>query len=243
MLTAGEHYKIYVTRSDAANGQLTNNLYWRTSSIGSDAYPMGGASVSQTLDFAFITYDAGVADQQQTAIGNRVAVPNNGNYLWQEFVAGLPITNLKSVELRLEVTTGATGTLTVQIRDASGIAVLAQKIMTREELPTSTNWITFPLVATLARNQVYRIYVTRSDEHNASGNNNNRISWRTSKKAPVGQPDVDAYLDGASSVYPLDFTFRTYGASGLDQQQNEDIYAYAIGNTGFFWQEFVPRNP
>jgi hypothetical protein len=242
-LAPGDHYRIYVTRSDTHHMPTNNYIFWKTCQSGVDAYPPGVMVYSPgwILDFAFITYNGSSVDQQQTSATYGFAIGNAGYYLWQEFVPSVPTSNLTSVSLNLSVGFGTTGTLTVQIRDASGATVLAQTTVPRSAFPNGTNWVNVPLSATLLRDQLHRIYVTRSDVH--SNATQNTIFWRTS---PATGGGVNAYPDGVTNTYPswtLDFAFRTYTVSGVDQQQNLNNYSFAVGNNAFHWQEFVPRNP
>lgn len=242
-LTPGDHYKIYVTRSDAHSMPTNNYIFWKTCPSGVDAYPPGVMIYSPgwNLDFSFITYNGSFADQQQTSATYGFAIGNAGYYLWQEFVPSVPTTSLTSVSLYVTVGTGTTGTMTVQIRDASGATVIAETIVPRAALPNGGSWVNVPITATLLRDQLYRIYVNRSGPH--SNATQNTIFWRTSSSTGGG---VDAYPDGVTDIYPswtLDFAFRTYNVSGIDQQQNANSYSFALFNTGFHWQEFVPRNP
>jgi hypothetical protein len=121
-LAPGDHYRIYVTRSDTHHMPTNNYIFWKTCPSGVDAYPPGVMIYSPgwMLDFAFITYNGSSADQQQTSATYGFAIGSAGSYLWQEFVPSVPTSSLTSVSLNLSVGFGATGTLTVQIREASG---------------------------------------------------------------------------------------------------------------------------
>lgn len=238
VLTPGTAYRIYVTRSDAHNYPTNNYIFWRTSSSGVDAYPgINDVYPSWTLDYGFTTYNGSFVDQQQTS-GNYSFFVGSGFYRWQEFTPSVPKTNLKAIDLNLSVGSGTTGTFTVQIRNADGSTVIAENTVPRSYLPNGTNWVGFKISATLDRDQVYRIYVIRSDVHNNA--TQNTIFWRTSSGG------VNAYPDGVNDVYPswtLDYAFKSYSASGLDQQQTLTNYSFAVGNNSYRWQEFIPRNP
>jgi hypothetical protein len=242
-LAPGDHYRIYVTRSDTHHMPTNNYIFWKTCPSGVDAYPPGVMIYSPgwMLDFAFITYNGSSADQQQTSATYGFAIGSAGSYLWQEFVPSVPTSSLTSVSLNLSVGFNTTGTLTVQIREANGKVVVAETTLSRKALPNGTNWVNVPISATLVRDQLYRIYVTRSGPHDNA--TQNTIFWRTSPGTGGG---VNAYPDGVTDIYPiwtLDFAFRTYTVSGIDQQQNTNNYSFAVFNNGFHWQEFVPRNP
>lgn len=240
-LTPGEKYRIYLTRSDQHNYNTNNYIFWRTSSSGIDAYPGGVNDVhpSWTLDYAFTTYNGGIADQQQPLKTYGFFV-SSGMYRWQEFVPSVPKVVLTYVDLNLVVGNNVTGTITVEIRSADGAVTLGSHTMSAAALPVGQNWIKFKFGATLNRDMPYAIYVTRSDEHNAR--TDNAIYWRTSSGG------TDAYPDGINDVHPswtLDYAFRTYSSiTGVDQQQNLATYGFALGNNNFYrWQHFVPRNP
>lgn len=238
-VTPGIKYRIYLTRSDDHNYAAGNYMFWRTSSGGVDAYPNGINDVSPgwTLDYAFRTYSSGTLDQQQTST-NYAFFTSNNIYRWQEFVPEVPKVNLTYVDLNLDVGSATTGTLTVQIRNADGTTVLSQAVISASSLLPGNNWKKFKVGATLNRNEKYRIYVIRSDAHNYFLNN--YIFWRTSSGG------VDAYPGGVNDVYPswtLDYAFRTYSAiSGLDQHQDLTTYGFALGNSAYRWQEFIPWN-
>jgi hypothetical protein len=239
LLRRGEKYRVHIKRSDVHNYAAGNYVFWRTSSGGVDAYPAGINDVhpSWTLDYAFKTYTEGGIDQHQTLITYGFAVGHTDSR-WQEFLADYPKVALRYLALNLEKGSAVTGSVTVQIRNADGTEVIAEKIVSASSLPSGTAWETFKISATLYRDQPYRIYFLRSDEHNYTANN--YIFWRTSSGG------VNAYPDGINDVHPswtLDYAFRTYSAlSGLDQQQNLITYGFFTSNTITRWQEFIPRN-
>jgi hypothetical protein len=240
VLNRGTKYRIHIRRSDVHNYPAGNYVFWRTSSGGVDAYPNGINDVypSWTLDYSFKTYTEGALDQQQTSTNYGFAIGNIDSR-WQEFLADYPKVLLRHITLNLDKGVSTTGTVTVQIRNADGSLVLAQRVVAASGLPNGNAWVAFKVAASLYRDQTYRIYLTRSDAHNYSANN--YIFWRCSSGG------VNAYPDGINDVYPswnLDYAFRTYNSIiGLDQQQNLINYGFFTSNSLYRWQEFVPRNP
>ncbi|MFZ6011087.1 MAG: hypothetical protein ACOYXT_12140 [Bacteroidota bacterium] len=237
-LNRGEKYRIYLKRSDAHNYAANNYIFWRTSSGGIDAYPDGINDVhpAWTLDYAFRTHTEGGIDQQQTSTSYGFFT-SNSFYRWQEFKADYPKVQLLYVYLNLQVGSATTGTFTVELRNEDGTAVIATRVVSGASLPPGTSWRVFKFGSTLYRDQKYRIYVTRSDAHNYAANN--YIFWRSSSGG------VDAYPDGVNDVYPawtLDYAFRTYVQSALDQDQSLITYGFFTSNGFYRWQEFVPRN-
>jgi hypothetical protein len=146
--------------------------------------------------------------------------------------------NLTQIDLNLTVSSGVTGTLTIELRDENGnTPVIWSNTVNTNTLINGSNWNSFIISGVkLIQGQKYRIYVTRSDTH-APGTN--QIIWNSSDSSG------DEYPDGVSSSpnAELDFMFKTYNNGILDQQQTVSEYGYTIYNGGsYMWQEFVSGN-
>lgn len=147
---------------------------------------------------------------------------------------------LDRIDLYLEKGTATTGTITVEVRNAANTTVLGAATVTASSLVAGGAWRTFNFAPTLilTRTQVYRINLIRSNPHNYGAND--YIFWRTSSGG------VDAYPDGISNYYPswiLDYAFKTYNGTAIDQQQTSTNYGFAVGNTSALWQEFKADYP
>jgi hypothetical protein len=127
------------------------------------------------------------------------------------------------------------GTVTMQITTVSGTLV-ASTTMNGSSIVKGNTWNTFYFPnLTLSSGTKYRINMIRSNAHNYV---NDYFYWRTSSGGN------DAYPKGVNNVYPswtLDYAFITYSDGYLDQQQTSHNYGFAIGNTYYAWQEFVPQ--
>jgi hypothetical protein len=132
------------------------------------------------------------------------------------------------------------GTVTVQIRNADGTVVLGTSVVSGANLLKGNsirNTFTFAPAVTLNSRQKYRIYVTRSNPHNFM---TDHVSWRTCSSG------VNAYTPGVPDVFVnsgwvLDYSFVTFSDGYVDQQQTSTNYGFAISNTSYRWQEFVPQ--
>jgi hypothetical protein len=148
--------------------------------------------------------------------------------------------SLDRVDLITHVGSSLTGTVTVEIRNADGSVVIGSTTVPAGSILTgmTTNTFLFSPALVLNADEKYRIYVTRSDVHNYSGNN--YIFWRTSSGG------VDAYPAGINDVHPswtLDYAFTTYNGGIVDQQQTLATYGFFVGSGFYRWQEFVPSVP
>lgn len=235
-----EKYRIYVTRSDGHNYNAGNYIFWRTSSGGNNAYPQGINDVypSWNLDYAFITYSSGYVDQQQLN-GNYGFAVANSYYRWQEFVPDRAKTAFTRFNLLLDTGANTTGNINVQIRNADGTAVLwANSLNADTYLVNGNAWNTFWVNSlSLYIGDKYRIYVTRTGEHNYPAGN--YIFWRTSSGGN------DAYPAGVNDVYPswvLDYAFITYANGVVDQQQANGNYGFGVPSSYYRWQEFIFKN-
>jgi hypothetical protein len=149
-------------------------------------------------------------------------------------------TSLDRVDLITHVGTNLTGTVTVDIRNADGSVVIGSTTVPALSITTglATNTFLFSPALTLNAGDKYRIYLTRSDAHNYGANN--YIFWRTSSGG------VDAYPAGVNDVHPawtLDYAFKTYNGTVVDQQQNLATYGFFVSSGFYRWQEFVPAVP
>lgn len=132
------------------------------------------------------------------------------------------------------------GTVTMQIRNADGSAILGTSVVSGANLIKGNsirNTFTFSPAVSLNSNQKYRIYVTRSNPHNYLSD---YVAWRTSSSG------VNAYTPGVPDVFVnsgwvLDYSFVTYSDGFVDQQQTSTNYGFAIFDTTYRWQEFVPQ--
>ncbi|MCG8569831.1 MAG: hypothetical protein MJB14_06800 [Spirochaetes bacterium] len=147
---------------------------------------------------------------------------------------------LTQIDLRLAVGTNVSGTLTIELRDATG----STPALWSNTINTSTlhsgagsywNSFTVPDIE-LTNKQTYRIYVTRSDAQDIP--NSNTISWNSSDSGD------DEYTQGFSSSgnSNIDFTFRIFDDGIVNQQMESVEYGYSVFNTGYLWQEFVPES-
>jgi hypothetical protein len=234
-LISGKKYQIHIIRSDEHNNSTGNYIFWRSSSIGVDAYPDGGPLGE--LDYAFKTYINGGLDQQQLSINYGSAIGNTRT-AWQEFKVDYPKVSLNNIALNLIVGIETTGTLQVQIRNADGSIILSNQeveVSLVGRFPKRT-WYSFGNNTSLYRDQPYRIYVTRLDT--PTGFADDYIFWTTGK-ITNGYP-------GINDVYPsqsLAYAFRTYSViGGLDVNYGLINGAgLLISNNSYRWQEFVPR--
>jgi hypothetical protein len=150
-----------------------------------------------------------------------------------------PIT-FSRIDLLLSVGTGATGTITIELRDAVGATPALWSTTVAESVLIQTigsNWNTFTVPdIVLTGGQTYRIYVQRSDVHDNA--TQNTIFWRASL------PGHDVYAPGTSStstgINNNDFNFRVYDAGTVNKHMETDEYGYGLSNTGYSWQSFVP---
>lgn len=239
-LTKGKKYTINVTRSDPHDYNKGNYVFWMCSAQNTNPYTEGTCDPGSywNLDYAFKTYKSGIVDQQQPTVNYGFFV-SSGFYRWQEFKADFYKIILNKVDLHLYVGSATTGTITIQIRNSNGSSILASSTKIASFLLTGSNWNSFTFSGvTLYSNTKYRLYVTRSDAHNYSGNN--YIFWDSSSGG------TDAYPGGVNDVYPswtLDYAFRTYSSTGLDQQQNLSTYGFFTSSGLYRWQEFNPVKP
>jgi hypothetical protein len=149
------------------------------------------------------------------------------------------IVHLNQIDVFLIKGTGATGTFTIELRDAAGnTPALWSNTVPVAAITAGVagawNSFTVPTI-TLTGGQTYRIYVTRSDAHDTP--TQNTITWRSSDT--IG---VDRYTAGVSStgITVLDFAFRTYDNSVVDQKMETMEYGLGVSNTEYRWQGFVP---
>ena len=148
------------------------------------------------------------------------------------------IVQLDRIEVFLIKGTGATGTFTIELRDAAGSTpALWSDTVPVAGLATGIggDWNSFTVPGIeLTKGLTYRIYATRSDAHDNP--TQNTITWRSSDN--VG----DEYTASVSSsgYAELDFAFRTYDNGVVDQQMETMEYGFGIPNTDYHWQGFVP---
>lgn len=151
-------------------------------------------------------------------------------------VFSFPI-SLNRVDLFTVSSAAVSGTVTVEIRNADGSAILGTTTVSGSSLVKGNNkkntfW--FSPALTLSSGQKYRIYLTRSNSHNHVNDN---LYWRTCSGG------VDGYPKGIMNYSPgwlLDYSFVTYSDGYVDQQQTSMNYGFAVSNTSYMWQEFVP---
>lgn len=152
-------------------------------------------------------------------------------------IFSLPIT-FHRVDLFTSTGNNLTGTITVQIRNADGTVIIGSTTVPASSIIKGNmirNAFVFYPALTLSSGQKYRIYLIRSNPHNYL---TDHIAWRTSSGG------VDAYPKGVPNVFPswvLDYSFVTYSNGYVDQQQTQTNYGFAVGNTSYLWQEFVPQ--
>jgi len=149
--------------------------------------------------------------------------------------ASRAVKGITQLALNLTVSSTATGTFTVQIRNATGTSVLWTRTVTAGALglgTTGLKYLNFSALS-LTVGQKYRIYVTRSVAHTPS----NAIYWNTSTSGN------NAYPQGSNDVAPswvLDYAFATYtGYYIVNQSQTQTGYGFATGNNLYRWQEFI----
>lgn len=152
-------------------------------------------------------------------------------------VFSFPI-SLSRVDLFTVTGDNLTGTVTVEIRNADGSVVIGSTTVPASSIIKGNsvrNTFTFSPALTLSSGLKYRIYLTRSNPHNYL---TDHIAWRTSSGG------VDAYAPGVMNYSPswiLDYAFVTYSDGYVDQQQTSTNYGFAVSNTSYLWQEFVPQ--
>jgi hypothetical protein len=151
-------------------------------------------------------------------------------------IIGFPI-SFHRVDLFTVTSNNVSGTVTVEIRNADGSVVLGSTTVPGSSILKGNsikNTFTFSPALTLTSGQKYRIYITRSNQHNYM---NDHIAWRTCSGG------VDGYPKGVMNYSPnwlLDYSFITFSDGNVDQQQTATNYGFAFSNTGYLWQEFVP---
>jgi hypothetical protein len=158
----------------------------------------------------------------------------------QESIIGGPVFSFPISFNRVDIITttsdAISGTITMEIRNADGSAVLGSTTVLANNLVKGhMKRNSFYFALTLNSGQKYRIYLTRSGTHNAS---TDYFAWRTSSGG------TNPYPNGVPSVYPgwsLDFSFVTFSDGYVDQQQLSANYGFSIYNNGYRWQEFVPQ--
>jgi hypothetical protein len=142
--------------------------------------------------------------------------------------------SMNKVDLFTHASTTLTGTVTVQITSGDGSVVIGSTTVPGSSILKGNvkNTFYFPNM-TLSSGQKYRINVKRSTPHNHV---NDYIYWRSSSF------NVDAYTKGVTNFHPTvtDFAFTTYSDGYTDQKQSLNNYGFAVNNSYFFWQEFVP---
>lgn len=151
-------------------------------------------------------------------------------------VLSFPI-SLNRVDLFTVASTSLSGVVTVQIRNADGTVILGSTTVSGSSIIKGNsvkNTFWFYPALTLNSGEKYRIYLTRSNVHNASSD---YLYWRTCSGG------VDGYPKGVMNYSPawlLDYSFVTYSDGYADQQQTSTNYGFAVSNTSYLWQEFVP---
>jgi hypothetical protein len=141
------------------------------------------------------------------------------------------------VDLYTHASTTVTGTVTVQIRNADGSAVIGTTTVSGSSLLKGNsvkNSFYFYPTLTLNSGEKYRIYLTRSNTHNHM---NDFVYWRSSSG------NTNPYPQGNMN-YPAwnaDYAFITYSGGYTDQKQLSTNYGFAVGNNSWLWQEFVPQ--
>jgi hypothetical protein len=151
-----------------------------------------------------------------------------------------PVTTVHLNRIDVFLVAGATvsGTLTLELRDSAGTtpALWSNTVNTNTLIPgVDGGWNSFTVPdIELTRGQTYRIYVMRSIPHTLP---TDTITWRSSDT--IG---VDRYTAGVSShgSAVLDFAFRTYDNSVVDQKMETMEYGLGVSNTEYRWQGFVP---
>lgn len=170
---------------------------------------------------------------QPETIKDRIRIPKGPIFLTS-------VSTLDKVDLMTDIGTNLTGTVTVEIRNGDGSVVIGSTTVPAGTLAPgqATNTFYFSPALSLTPGEKYRIYITRSDQHNY--NTNNYIFWRTSSGG------VDAYPGGINDVHPswtLDYAFTTYNGGLVDQQQLLRTYGFFVSSGLHRWQEFVPSVP
>jgi hypothetical protein len=237
-LTPLNKYRINVFRSDAHNNLTGNTIFWHSSSGTTNPYPQGINDVypGWNLDYSFISYSSGYTDQSQTLTSYGFAVGNTVSR-WQEFVPDRVKTSLTRVDLFLDTGVNVAGSIKVQIRNSDGSQILWENtIDAASYLIKGFTWNAFQISGLkLYKGDKYRIYVMRTTPHNFSAGD--YIFWRTS-----GSGDTYPYGSNNQTGWVLDYAFRTYSNSVLDEQQTNTSYGFGLNHTAWYWQEFVHLN-
>lgn len=240
-LIPGEKYRIKVMRS-SPHDISGDYIAWRCSANNLvDAYTPGLSDVNpgRISDYAFRTYTDEFIDQEQARIESGLYVENR-NARWQEFVAESPV-NVTSVQLLLTVdpdrSNPFTDFLEIKIKGPRHHSNILDSVTYQIKIPTSSlhtgrHWNIFSVGGPLQRSRPFKISARRT-----GGPGYGNIYWHQS----AGTQDL--YLSGSTDDFnnPLvDYAFKTFSASGLDQQQISTTNRVLIDNTRSRFQMFTP---
>lgn len=140
--------------------------------------------------------------------------------------------NLKYVVLKISAQSmHFNGTLTIQIRNASGDTILANAY--ELEVSDEMYLAAIPYGVNLVEGTKYRIYVSRT----VPGTPNDVVKWKGTNPVKL----IDEYAPGGASAKG-DFGFELYGDDGGDQRCEPSGPGTILDKGTFEWQEFIPKD-